>query len=363
MFYLAERRRTRRVKVGNLILGGASPIYVQSMVKTTTANIEATVHEIQTLTEAGCDIVRVAVLTNEDAKAIGEIKKQVQIPLVADIHFNYLHALEAIKQGVDKVRLNPGNIENENHIKKIIAAAKDRGIPIRVGVNSGSLSKEIKVRHGGVTPKGLVEAAFREISLLEKDNFRDIVVSLKSPYPEIMIEANLILAKQVDYPIHLGVTEAGSGVEGVVYSAVGISTLLTRGIGDTIRVSLTENSIKEVRVGRAILKSLGLLKEGARVISCPTCGRMLLKNFQRIVESIKDYVQNIKEPITISIMGCVVNGPGEGEIADIGFIGYKGEVGVMLKGKLLRRIKEEDVLPQLKELIEVVLFEKREKPP
>lgn len=359
MSSLHERRHTRRIRVGNLIISGTSPIRVQSMTKTTTADIASTVHQIKALSEAGCDIIRVAVLTSDDARALGFIKGQVQIPLVADIHFNYRHALEAIKQGVDKIRLNPGNIKNQRHIQEIVSAARDKGIPIRVGVNSGSLPQEIKVRHEGVNFKGLVEAALCEISLLEKSNFRDIVVSLKSPDPRMMIEANLKLAKMVDYPIHLGVTEAGRGNEGIVYSTVGISSLLVQGIGDTIRVSLTDSPFEEVKVGRLILKSLGFLKEGVRVISCPTCGRMLLKNFQNIVDSIKEYVKDVKEPMLISIMGCVVNGPGEGEMADIGLVGYRGEVGIMYKGRLVKKVKEENALPALKDLIGAYMMEKK----
>lgn len=355
MSSLFERRYTRRVKVGNLVLSGASPIRVQSMVKTTTADIIATVHQIKALSEAGCDIIRVAVLTNDDAKALGYIKKQVQIPLVADIHFNYLHALEAIKQGVDKIRLNPGTID-QRHIQDIVALAKDKGIPIRVGVNSGSLPQQIKIKYKGVNVDGLVEAAICQIGFLEKNNFYDIVVSIKSSDPRMMIEANQRLAKLVNYPIHLGLTESGSGSEGIVYSTAAIASLLTQGIGDTIRVSLTDSSFEEVRIGRLVLKSLGLLQEGARVISCPTCGRMLLKNFQKIVESVKEYVKDIRTPMVISIMGCVVNGPGEGETADIGLIGYRGEVGVIYKGKLIKRIKEEDALPILKELIDTYLM-------
>lgn len=357
MSSLFERRYTRRVKVGNLVVSGTSPIRIQSMTKTATADISSTVHQIKALSEVGCDIIRVAVLTNDDAKALGYIKKQVQIPLVADIHFNYLHAIEAIKQGVDKIRLNPGTIDPK-HLQDIVALAKDKGIAIRVGVNSGSLPQQIKIKYKGVNAEGLVEAAICQIGFLEKNNFYDIVVSIKSSDPRIMIEANQQLAKLVNYPIHLGLTESGSGSEGIVYSAAAIASLLTQGIGDTIRVSLTDSSFEEVRIGRLILKSLGLLQEGARVISCPTCGRMLLKNFQKIVESVKEYVKDVRVPIVISIMGCVVNGPGEGEVADIGLIGYRGEVGVMYKGKLIKRIKEEDALAIVKELIDTYLMEK-----
>ncbi len=347
------RRQTRRISIGKVKVGGGAPISVQSMTKTDTRDIRATVSEIQRLEAAGCEIVRLAVPDMEAARAIGAIKKASKIPLVSDIHFDYRLALEAIKQGVDGMRINPGNIGAKYKIKAVVDAAKERNIPIRIGVNSGSLEKDILRKYGSPTAEALVESALRHATILEDMDFRDIKISVKSTNVKTMIDAYRIIARKTDYPLHLGVTEAGTREMGTVKSAVGIGSLLVEGIGDTIRVSLTGDPVEEVKVGLNILRSLGLKRSGIELISCPGCGRLeidlvkLVKEIERRVEGIV-----LSKPIKIAILGCVVNGPGEASQADIGIAGGRGKGMLYRDGKLVRSFKEKDIIDELMKEIE-----------
>ncbi len=348
------RRKTRSVRIGDVIIGGDADISVQSMTCTDTRDVSATVGQIKRLEEAGCEIIRVAVPDMEAARALRGIKRRIKIPLIADIHFNPELALEAIEEGVDGLRLNPGNITDKSKISEIVLAAKEIGIPIRVGVNAGSLDKRLIEKHRGVTAEGMVESALWEIKILEELGFHDIIVALKASDIGLTIEANRLLASQVDYPFHIGITEAGTSWSGTIRSAVGIGSLLLAGIGDTLRVSLTADPVEEVRVGFEILKSLGLRERGATLISCPTCGRCEIDLF-KIAQQVEMRLANIKKPIKIAIMGCVVNGPGEAKEADVGIAGGRGSGALFRKGKVIRKVKEEDLVEALLTEVESLL--------
>lgn len=348
------RKKTKEVRIGNIYIGGNNPIAVQSMTNTDTKDIKKTVNQIRDLQNAGCDIVRVAVLDFEAANAIKEIKKEINIPIVADIHFNYRLAIEAIKNGADKIRINPGNIGGEDKLKLVADAAKDSGIPIRVGVNSGSLEKDILNKYGGVTAEGIVESALKSVSLLEKCGFYDIVISLKTSNVPLTIESYKLISEKVNYPLHVGVTEAGTGCYGTIKSSIGIGTLLYMGIGDTIRVSLTGNPLEEVKVGKQILKSLGLSKGGVEIISCPTCGRTKI-NLIDLAKKVENATASIKEDIKIAVMGCAVNGPGEAKEADIGIAGGAGEGLIFKHGKVLKKVPEDRLFDEfMKELYDML---------
>ena len=350
----AVRRKTRKVWLKDIPIGGDAPISVQSMTKTKTSDVDATVRQIEEAEEAGCDIIRVTVNDKEAAEAIGEIVRRVQIPVVADIHFNHVFALKAIEGGVAKVRIKPGNIGSIERIHEVLRAAKERSIPIRIGVNSGSLEEDILMKHGYPTAEALFESAMRHAQICEDFGFRDVIISVKSTDVRLMIEAYRFLAEKTDYPLHLGVTEAGTTKIGTIKSAVGIGTLLAEGIGDTIRVSLTDQPVKEVEVGKEILRSLGLASRNVEIIACPTCGRLEVDLF-KITSELENALAGVKKPVKIALLGCVVNGPGEASEADIGIAAGKG-VGILYrKGEVIRRIKEEEIVSTVIE--EVMKFQ------
>ncbi|MNP07328.1 4-hydroxy-3-methylbut-2-en-1-yl diphosphate synthase [compost metagenome] len=341
------RKETRKIKIGNkTFIGGDSRITVQSMTNTDTRDIKSTVNQIRNLEIAGCDIIRCAVPDMEAAKAIGEIAKQISIPLVADIHFDYKLALESIKNGVSALRINPGNIGSIERVKMVAEACNDKNIPIRIGVNSGSLEKELLDKYGKPCPEALVESALKSADILEKMNFRDIVISIKSSDVQTMINSYRLMSEKSDYPLHLGVTESGTPWRGTIKSSVGIGTLLAEGIGDTIRVSLTGDPVEEIKVGNEILKALGIKKGGIEFVSCPTCGRTQI-DLIGIAKEIEDKLSSCKKDIKVAIMGCVVNGPGEAREADIGIAGGKGEGIIFKKGEILKKVKEEDLVQEL----------------
>jgi (E)-4-hydroxy-3-methylbut-2-enyl-diphosphate synthase len=341
---------SRVVKVGNLLIGGGNPIVIQSMTNTTTSDVEATVNQIKKLEAAGCQMVRMTINNEEAAKAIGEIKKRVDVPLCADIHFDYKLALLAIENGIDKLRINPGNIGSDENIKAVVEKAKEKNIPIRIGVNSGSIEKHILEKYGKSTADGMVESAMYHINLLEKNGFNDIVVSLKASNVKMMVEAYRKISKLIDYPLHLGVTEAGTAFQGTVKSAIGIGALLVDGIGDTIRVSLTEDPVEEIKVAKEILKVLGLIEAGVEIVSCPTCGRTKI-DLIGLAKKVEKEFENENRKIKIAVMGCVVNGPGEAREADYGVAGGKG-VGVLFKkGQIVKKVDESEILIELKKLI------------
>lgn len=341
---------SRVVKVGNLLIGGGNPIVIQSMTNTTTSDVEATVNQIKKLEAAGCQMVRMTINNEEAAKAIEEIKKRVDVPLCADIHFDYKLALLAIENGIDKLRINPGNIGSDENIKAVVEKAKEKNIPIRIGVNSGSIEKHILEKYGKSTADGMVESAMYHINLLEKNGFNDIVVSLKASNVKMMVEAYRKISKLIDYPLHLGVTEAGTAFQGTVKSAIGIGALLVDGIGDTIRVSLTEDPVEEIKVAKEILKVLGLIEAGVEIVSCPTCGRTEI-DLIGLAKKVEKEFENENRKIKIAVMGCVVNGPGEAREADYGVAGGKG-VGVLFKkGQIVKKVDESEILIELKKLI------------
>lgn len=345
------RKKTRQVNVGGIKIGGDAPISVQTMTKTKTSDIDATVKQILEAAEAGCDIIRVTVNDKEAAKAMPKIVMKSPIPVVADIHFNHIFALQAIDAGVAKVRINPGNIGSKDRIKQVLTAAKSSGIPIRIGVNSGSLEEDILNKYGYPTAEALYESALRHIQICEEFDFQDIVVSVKSTDVKLMIEAYRLLAERVDLPLHLGVTEAGPTKSGTIKSAIGIGTLLAEGIGDTIRVSLTDDPVKEVEVGKEILRSLSLASRNVELIACPTCGRLEVDLF-KIVGELEEKLAHEKKPIKIAILGCVVNGPGEASEADIGIAAGKGVAILYRKGEMIKKIKEEDIVSTLLEEVQ-----------
>ena len=346
-----EKRATRQITLGTVKIGGGAPVSVQSMTKTYTADVEATVAEIDRLERAGCDIVRVAVPDMESARAISHIKRRTSLPIVADIHFDYRLALEALEGGVDGLRINPGNIGSRERIRAVVRAAAERRVPIRVGVNSGSLEKDILRRHGSPTAEALVESALRHVAILEDLGFGEIKISVKSTSVPTMIEAYRMLAHRVDYPLHLGVTESGTPGSGTIKSAVGIGTLLAEGIGDTIRVSLTGDPVEEVYVGLEILRGLGLRDGGVEIISCPGCGRLEI-DLVRLVREVEERIKGLEvsKPLKVAILGCVVNGPGEATEADIGIAGGRGKGVLYRHGRLVKSFPE-------KELVDVLVRE------
>lgn len=348
-----ERKKTRVVKVGNVMIGGNYPVVIQSMCNTDTRDIEKTVKQILELEKAGCQIVRVAVPDMAAAEAVGEIKKRISIPLVADIHFDYKLALKVMDLGIDKVRINPGNIGEESRIQTVVEKAKQKQIPIRIGVNSGSLEKDLIQKYGGVTPEGLVESALRHVKILEKYQFYDIVVSIKASNVPFSVQAYTLLSEKIDYPIHVGITEAGTVYSGTVKSAVGIGAILLQGIGDTIRVSLTGNPVEEIKAAKEILKSVGMLEQGIELISCPTCGRTQI-DLISIANEVEQKCKSLNKKLKVAVMGCVVNGPGEAREADIGIAGGKGEGLLFKKGKIIKKIPENELVEQLMREIEMM---------
>lgn len=353
------REETRSVQVGNLTIGGNNHVVIQSMCNTKTKNVEATIKQINALEQAGCELVRVAVFDKEDAYAITEIKKGIHIPLVADIHFDYKLALIAIESGIDKVRINPGNIGSIEKVKAVVDACKKKHIPIRIGVNGGSLEKDILEKYGEPTPEGMVESAMKHVKILEDLDFHDIVISLKSSNTMLTIKAYELASKTFPYPLHVGVTEAGTALGGTIKSSLGIGTLLYEGIGNTIRVSLSDDPVEEIKVAKILLKELGLLKGVPTLVSCPTCGRIQY-DLIPIAKEMEDFLKDIHLDITVAIMGCAVNGPGEARHADIGIAGGVGE-GLLIKhGEIVKRVKQEDMVQTLKDEILKMVEEKNE---
>lgn len=340
------RRETRVIKVGNKLIGGDNPISIQSMTNTITKDTKATIEQVIGLENAGCDIIRMAISDNEDAEAITLIKKNINIPIIADIQYDYKLALESIKYGVDGLRINPGNIGSLDKVKLIVDACKEKQISIRIGVNSGSIKKEYLERYNGVNENSMVESALEQIRLLEELDFHDIKISLKASNVNLSIKSYKKMSEIRNYPLHLGITEAGPGMKGTVKSSVGIGALLYMGIGDTIRVSLTDDPVEEVRVAREILKSLGLLEGGLELISCPTCGRTKI-DLINIVKEAEKRLDGINKNIKVAIMGCPVNGPGEAKEADIGIAGGNGEGLIFIKGEIVKKVKEEELLDEL----------------
>jgi (E)-4-hydroxy-3-methylbut-2-enyl-diphosphate synthase len=337
------RRATRQVNVGGIKIGGGAPISVQTMTKTKTEDVAGTVAQIKKAADAGCDIVRVTVNDKEAAEAMPAIVRQSPLPIVADIHFNHIFALKAIEAGVAKVRLNPGNIGSKERIKEVLTAAKAKGIPIRIGVNSGSLEEDILEKYGYPTAEALYESAMRHVGICDEFDFHDVIISVKSTDVRLMIEAYRLVAARTDIPMHLGVTEAGLTRVGTVKSSIGIGTLLAEGIGDTIRVSLTDDPTKEVEVGKEILRSLGLASRNVEIIACPTCGRLEVDLFT-ITRQIEERLSGIKKPVKIAILGCVVNGPGEASEADIGIAAGKGVAILYRKGQMIKKIQESEII-------------------
>ncbi len=342
---------TVKVKVGNTFIGGDAPVTVQSMLCVPAHDIKGNVEQALRLEEAGCDIVRVTVPDNEALKTVKALKENIKIPLVADIHFDYRLALESVAMGVDKVRINPGNIGDESKVKLVADACRRAGVPIRIGVNSGSLEKEILAKYGSVTPEAMVESGFYHISLLEKFDFTDIVLSLKSSDTLKMYKAYELAAERCKYPLHLGVTEAGTENMGVIKSAAGIGGLLLRGIGNTIRISLTDDPVKEVEAGKKLLKAIGLRNDGIKFVSCPTCGRTEI-DLIGIAKKAEERLKDVQKNITVAIMGCVVNGPGEASAADIGIAGGRGCGVLFKKGEIICKLQENELLDRLVEEIE-----------
>ena len=339
---------TKTVKIGNRIIGGGNPILIQSMTNTKTENVEATAAQINQLTAAGCDIIRCAVPTMDAAKALKEIKKQVQIPVVADIHFDYRLAIAAMENGADKIRINPGNIGSTERVKAVVDVAKERNIPIRVGVNSGSLEKNLVEKYHGVTAEGLVESALDKVKLIEDMGYDNLVISIKSSDVMMCVKAHELITSQTDHPLHVGITEAGTIISGNIKSAIGLGLILHQGIGDTIRVSLTGDPLEEIKSAKLILKTLGLRKGGVEVVSCPTCGRTKI-DLIGLASKVEELVRNYDLDIKIAVMGCVVNGPGEAKEADIGIAGGDG-CGVLIKhGEIIKKFEEDKLLAVLKD--------------
>ncbi len=337
---------TKKIRVGNTCLGGGSPVLIQSMLSVPSNDIAANVEQAVRLQNAGCEIIRVSVPDKDSVGLIPAIKEKISVPLVADIHFDYRLALESVAAGVDKVRINPGNIGGEERVKAVAKACREKNIPIRIGVNSGSLEKEILKKYGSPTPEAMVESAEYHISLLNKFDFDDIVVSLKSSDTKRMYDAYTLLAEKYDYPLHLGVTEAGFGEDAIIKSSAAIGGLLLRGIGDTLRISLTDDPVEEARAAKKLLNALSLRQDTIRFVSCPTCGRTRI-NLIKLANDAKNRFGDINKPITVAIMGCVVNGPGEAREADIGIAGGNGEAILFKKGEIIRKVKEEDLLDAL----------------
>ncbi|MBR6315581.1 MAG: flavodoxin-dependent (E)-4-hydroxy-3-methylbut-2-enyl-diphosphate synthase [Lachnospiraceae bacterium] len=345
---MSHHEHTKEIQIGSVRIGGGNPIAIQSMTNTKTEDVEATVAQILALEKAGCEIVRSTVPTMEAAKAIGEIKKRIHIPLVADIHFDHQMAIAAMENGADKIRINPGNIGSKDKVKAVVDVAKERGIPIRVGVNSGSLEKDLVKKYGGVTAQGIVESALDKVHIIEELGYDNLVISIKSSNVPMCIEAHKELARVTDYPLHIGITESGTLWSGNIKSSVGLGILLYEGIGDTMRVSLTGDPVEEIRSAKMILRSLGLRKEGIEVVSCPTCGRTQI-DLITLAKQVEDMVADIPLDLKVAVMGCVVNGPGEAREADIGICGGKGE-GLLIKGgEVIKKLPEDQLLAALRE--------------
>lgn len=342
-----ERKMTKEIHIGDKVIGANHPILIQSMTNTKTEDVDATVAQIKKLEKAGCDIIRCAVPTMEAAKALGEIKKQVSIPVVADIHFDYRLALAAIENGADKIRINPGNIGSTDRIKAVVDAAKEKNIPIRVGVNSGSLEKELVEKYHSVTAEGIVESALDKIKIIEDLGYDNLVVSIKSSDVMMCVKAHELISKKMDYPIHVGITESGTLISGNIKSAMGLGMILSQGIGDTIRVSLTGDPVEEIKSAKIILRTLGLRDSGVEVVSCPTCGRTkidLISLANQVENIVSEYPLNIK----VAVMGCVVNGPGEAKEADLGIAGGIGEGLVIKHGEVIKKVPESELLDALR---------------
>ena len=342
------RDNTRTVKIGDRVIGGGNPILIQSMTNTPTEDVKATVAQIHALEAAGCDIIRCAAPTMEAAKALAEIKKQISIPLVADIHFDYRLAIASVESGVDKIRINPGNIGSMDRVRAVVDAARERNIPIRVGVNGGSLEKEIVERDHGVTAEGIVESALRQTAVIEDMGYENLVISIKSSDVMLCAQAHRLLVQKTDHPLHVGITEAGTLLSGNIKSAVGLGMILSEGIGDTIRVSLTGDPREEVKSAKLILRTLGLRKGGIEVVSCPTCGRTKI-DLISLANQVETMVEDIPLDLKVAVMGCVVNGPGEAKEADIGIAGGKGEGLLIKKGEVVRKVPEDQLLAVLRE--------------
>jgi len=345
-----NRTNTRKITVGNVQIGGQNKVVIQSMTNTKTKDVEATVKQILELEKSGCEIIRVACLDLEDAKAIKEIKKKIHIPIVADIHFDYKIALEAINSGVNKIRINPGNIGDESKIKAVVEACKAQNIPIRIGVNAGSLEKDLLEKYGKPTAEAMVESAKRHVKILEKLDFYDIAISLKASNLDLCVEAYEKASKEFNYPLHLGITEAGTEFGGTIKSSIGLGILLKQGIGDTLRVSLSDDPVKEIKVAKEILKNCNLYTGIPNLVACPTCGRTQI-DLIPIAKEMEDFLQNIHADITVAVMGCAVNGPGEAREADIGIAGGINEGLLFKKGQIIKKVKEEELLDCLKEEI------------
>ncbi|MGQ9607933.1 MAG: flavodoxin-dependent (E)-4-hydroxy-3-methylbut-2-enyl-diphosphate synthase [bacterium] len=346
-----KRRYSRKIKVGSLFIGGDAPISVQSMTNTDTIDIKATIAQAKRLEQVGCELIRIAVPNMDAASAISKIKAEISTPLVADIHFDYRLALKALDEGIDKLRINPGNIGDLEKIKAVVKSAKEKEVPIRIGINSGSLEKDLLAKYGHATPNAMVESALRHVRILEDMDFFNIVISLKASDPLRTIETYRLIADQVDYPLHLGVTEAGTAFTGAIRSAVAMGILLSEGIGDTIRVSLTDDPVQEVRAGYEILKSLELREYGPTIISCPTCGRTKI-DIIKIAREVEQRVAYVKKPIKIAVMGCIVNGPGEAREADIGIAGGRGRGVLFKKGEKICTVDEDKLIDVLIDEIE-----------
>jgi (E)-4-hydroxy-3-methylbut-2-enyl-diphosphate synthase len=353
---IIHRTKTRPVKVADLTIGGNNDIVIQSMTTTKTHNVKDTVEQIHRLTEAGCQVVRVAVPDERAALAIADIKKEISIPLVADIHFDYRLALKAIEGGIDKIRINPGNIGKTEKVQAVVSAAKERRIPIRIGVNAGSLEKKILDKYGFPTADGMVESALHHIQILEELNFNDIIVSMKASDVNLAVEAYTKAAKSFSYPLHLGITESGTLFSGTIKSSAGLGTLISKGIGNTVRVSLSADPVEEIKVARELLKVFGLSSTDATLISCPTCGRIEI-DLISIANEIEDYISNIRVPIKVAVLGCAVNGPGEAREAHIGIAGARGEGLLFKNGEIVRKVPEEQLVVELKKEIDEMAAE------
>lgn len=353
-----KRNETRPIKVGNVVIGGQNKVIIQSMANTKTKDIEATVKQILSLEEAGCEIIRVACLDKEDARAIKQIKEKIHIPIVADIHYDYEIALEAIQAGVDKVRINPGNIGSRDRVKKVVEACRQGNIPIRIGVNSGSLEKDLLEKYGGKpTAKAMVESAKRHVDILEELEFYDICLSLKASDLDLCIEAYEEASKNFNYPLHIGITEAGTAFSGTIKSSIGLGVLLREGIGDTLRVSLSDDPIQEVKVAKEILKNCQLYQNVPKLIACPTCGRTQI-DLIPIAKQVEEFLQTVKADITVAVMGCAVNGPGEAKNADIGIAGGMKEALLFKKGEIIKKVPQEEVVAILKREVLAMIEEK-----
>ena len=357
---MGYRDETKVVQIGKRQIGGGNPILIQSMCNTKTEDVKATVEQILALEHAGCDIIRVAVPTMEAAAALTEIKRQIHIPLVADIHFDYRLAIAAIECGADKIRINPGNIGSRERIQVVVDKAKEYGVPIRVGVNSGSLEKPLVEKYGGVTAEGLVESALDKVALIEQMGYDNLVISIKSSDVMMCVKAHELIAKKTHYPLHVGITEAGTVIAGNIKSAVGLGLILSQGIGDTIRVSLTGSPLEEIKSAKLILKTLGLRRGGVEVVSCPTCGRTQI-DLIGLANQVETLVQGYPLDIKVAVMGCVVNGPGEAKEADLGVAGGIGEGLLIRKGEIVKKLPESELLPALKAELDRMVEEKKAK--